>query len=282
MSGFRIEGVSGNLVEVDTGNNVQVALTNTNSTMGTIKMFSQMDSSGTYVKPPETSTDYRMRSAIDTYLFADYFNSTVQNTSLWKYAFTTMTMTEAGIGMLLCNANSSAASGAGCSYQTWRHFSLIPQAPLAIETKIELTAVPLSNQIFEFGQFLATSTTAPADGVYWRYSSSGLIGVLNYNGTEISTSVLAASLSINVMHTLRINVDTREIEFFIDGVFVGETFVPTGNGAPYMTSALPVCIQQRNSGAISGSPQMQVNVGSVSVLLTDPHTTKPWPHQLGG
>ena len=41
-------------------------------------------------------------------------------------------------------------------------------------------------------------------------------------------------------------------------------------------------IQFRNSGAVSGSPQMQANVGSVSVLLTDPHTSKPWAHQLGG
>ena len=282
MSGFRIEGVAGNLVEVDAGNNVQVALTNTASLMGSIKMFSQQDATGAYLKPPETSTDYRLRSAMDTYMFADYFNTTAQNTSLWKYAFTTMTMTEAGLGMLLCNANNTATAATGCSYQTWKHFTLIPQAPLCIETKIELNAVPLVNQLFEFGQFLATTTTAPADGVYWRYSSDGLIGVANFNGTEISTGVLSASLSTSVMHTLRMYVDTREVEFWIDGTFAGELTVPAGNGAPYLTSALPICIQQRNSGTVTGSPQMQISIGSVSCLLTDPHTSKPWSHQLGG
>ena len=281
-SGFRIEGASGNLAEVDAGNNVQVALTNVNARMGMVKMFSQMDATGTYVKPPETSIDYRLRSAVDTYLFADYFNSTVQNTSLWKYTFTTMTMTEAGAGMLLCNANSTATASTGCSYQTWRYFTLIPQAPLVMEIKIEITAAPLANQIFEFGQFIATTTTAPADGVYFRYSNAGLIGVLNFNNTEISTPVLTAALSLTTMHTLRLLIDTREVEFYIDGIFVYEQAVPTGNGAPYMTSALPMCIQMRNTGTVSGSPQMQINVGTVSALLADPHTSKPWPHQLGG
>lgn len=282
MSGFRIEGVNGNLVEVDAGNNVQVSIPNTNSEMGSVKIFSQMDSAGAYLKPPETSVDFRLRSAIDTYLFADYFNNTVQNTSLWKYTFTTMTMTEAGAGVLLCNANSTATAATGVSLQTWRNFTIIPQAPLVVEIKLEFTGNPLANQIFEYGLFGATTTTVPADGVYWRYTSSGLIGVLNYNGVEISTAVLTPSLSLNTQHTLRLLIDTREVEFYIDGVFINEVSTPTGNGAPFMTSALPICIQMRNTGTVVGSPQMQVNVGSVSALLTDPHTTKPWPHQLGG
>ena len=283
MSGFRVEGVGGNLVEVDTGNNVQAALTNTASLMGSVKLFSQVDSGdGSCLKPPETSTDYRMRSGIDTYLFVDYFNNTVQNTSLWKHTFSTMTMTEPGAGVLTCNANSTGTTATGCSLQTWRYFTLIPQAPLCIEIKLELTAAPVVNQIFEFGQFIATTTTAPADGIYWRYSTSGLYGVLNFNNSEILTAQLAASLSIGAPHTLRMIVDTRETAFFIDGLYVADFPTPVGYGAPYMTSALPICIQQRNGGTVTGSPQMQVNVGSVSVIMVDIHSAKPWPHILGG
>ena len=283
MSGFRVEGVAGNLAEVDAGNNLQVALPATPSQTGSVRFFSQNDAGdGTYLRAPETSTDYRMRLGLDTYLFSDYFNATVQNTSLWKHAFTTMTMTEAGIGNLLCNANSTAGATTGCSLQTWRHFSLVPQAPLCLEIRLELTADPLANQIFEFGQFLATTTTVPADGAYWRYSNAGLIGVLNFNGTEASTTVLVAALTTGVPHVLRMVIDTRQVSFWVDGLYKGKKAVPAGNGVPYLSSALPLCIQQRTSGAVSGSPHMQVNVSSVSAMLVDPHTTKTWAHQLGG
>jgi hypothetical protein len=284
MSGFRVEGVAGNLVEVDAGGNVQVALPNTEAQMGTVKLFSQNDSgtfSGTpYLKPPETSTDYRLRCGTDTLLFVDYFNATSQNTGIWKHAFTNMTMTQSA-GLLNCNANLNAASGSGCSLSTWRSFSLIPQAPLIVECKIKITNDPVANQVFEFGQFVPTTTTAPADGAYFRYTSAGVVGVVNYNGTEIETPVLLANITTAVNHVLTMVVDNREIELWMDGKFLGEKSVPSGNGAPYMSSSHPITVQQRNSGAVTGT-QMQVNVAAVLCLLQDPLTSKPWPHQLGG
>ena len=285
MSGLRVEGVAGNMMEVDAGGNAQIALTNTPVYVGSVRMFSQQDPGTTpdlvYLKPPETSTDYRLRVGIDTILFTDYFNGTAQNTSLWKHAFTNMTMTESG-GQLNCNVNSTATAANGCSLQTWRHFTLIPSAAMIMETIIEITNAPLANQVFETGLFVATTTTAPADGVYFRYTSAGLVGVLNYNGTETTTPVLVASLAPGANHQLRMLMDTREVEFWADGVFMGEKTVPTGNGEPFMTSALPATIQFRNTGLVTGSPQMQIGVGSMSVMLQDLHTSKPWSHQMGG
>jgi hypothetical protein len=250
--------------------------------MGSVKIFSQNDNGdGSYLKPPETSVDYRLRAAIDTYLFSDYFNATVQNTSLWKHTFTTMTMTLNSAGLLTANANSTATAAAGCSLQTWRYFTLVPQAPLCIEARIELTADPLANQVIEIGQFVATTTTAPADGAYWRYSTDGLIGVLNFNGVEVSTPSMGA-LTTGVPHALRMVIDTRQITYWLDGIFIGIKQAPSGNGAPYLTSSLPLCIQQRNASTVSGSPQMQLNVSSISAVLMDIHTSKPWHHQLGG
>jgi len=58
-------------------------------------------------------------------------------------------------------------------------------------------AVP-TNMNLDFGFMLqqAAGTSLPLDGIYFRLNSTGLLGVLNNNGTETTTAALNKTCTI--------------------------------------------------------------------------------------
>jgi len=289
MAGFRVEGnTSGNVAEVTVNNELKVALGNTPATSGMARFFSENDpgtiTGSPYLKSPETSTDFRIRAGLDTILFQDTFNATTQNTAKWRYVFTTMTTTQAS-GCFTMNANSTATATTGTALQSWRYFSLVGAAGLWVEAAVSATGQPLANQVFETGLFaVASATAAPTEGVYLRYTSAGIVGCINFNGTETTTGVLRlpSAIADNQFYQFSIGIFEREVEFWLDDEFLGEIAIPSGNGQPFMTDALPISFVQRNSATVSGAPQMQVRVANCVVHLADIPANKNWAEVQAG
>ena len=297
MQSVRIEGSTGNDAEVTYFNALQIKPSsfdsNNNPTLATggFRFFSENDFgywTGVYfLKPPETTVDYRLRTSFDTLVFYDNFNMTAQNTGVWKTIFTTMTLTAAG-GFLLFNTGLTAAASSGVSYTTWRTFPIFPKNSLIAEGTFELNAVPQGNQIFEFGFFLppAGATAPPADGVYFRFTADGLTGCMNYNGNELTIGdvIKYAPVSNLVMgaHTLYFEIDTRQVQFWVDDDLIGNITIPNGVGAPFLTTSLPMTMQQRNTGTVLSTPLLQVKCAECAVYFGDVHASKPWPHQMAG
>jgi hypothetical protein len=242
------------------------------SSVGAVRMFCENDAGQMtgvpYLDSPQVTDDGRMEVAIDTPIFFDNFTETTQNTAIWRYQFTTMTMTM-GAGYLLCNANSTATTATGCQYTTWQTFPLFGSNGIHWEATGVITAVPLVGQVFEAGFFPygANAQTAPTEGVYFRVNEVGLYGVMNYNGTETITALImaAAAIPLNVNGQYRIVVTQREAEFWVNGILaVIPLPVATGQGEPFMTSSLPISFQQRNNAGLTGT-QMQVKIASTHV-----------------
>jgi hypothetical protein len=108
----------------------------------------------------------------------------------------------------------------------------------------------------EAGLFLGAANAVPADGVFIRQTSAGLYGVLIYNGTETATSVFAFAPTAGVNYQYTINIYENEVEFWIqlqgvDAAVLGEIAVPNGNGQPFLSTALPFCVQSRNTGSVT-------------------------------
>jgi len=282
------DNVTGNKAGVDSNNNVKVILSNTPAQVGSVRNFSENDPgtvTGTpYLKSPEVSNDYRLRVGIDTLLFKDTFNATSQNTALWKYAFTTMTMTQSA-GFLNINASGTSTVASNYAYlQSWQQFPLYGTAPLYVEYTGQITALPTANEVFVAGVGTPSAATEPTDGVYWRLTSEGLYGVTRYNGTETATGLLLAAenITLNSNSLYVISIGEREIEWWIDDVLMGETEVPNANGQPFISTSLPVYLMKYNSGTIGSSPNMIIKVGDVSVSIADFQTAKPWEQQMAG
>jgi hypothetical protein len=275
------------VANVDAGFNLAVALSNDPVHTGGVRNFQENDS-GThtgmpYLKSSETSSDYRLRVGMDTVIFTDTFNATAQNTGLWKYLSTTMTMTQSA-GFLNVNAaGTSTVSGNYASLQSWRHFPLIGTAPLAVEFTFQIDRTLITNETFQCGMGIPGAGVDAPDGVWFEMTSSGLFGVIRYNsGTavkqDLTTSI--ASLGTNTNHKFVIVVGEREIEYWLDDVLLGEQVIPGPQGQPFITTALPLFIMKYNSGVVASSPNTIIKVGDITATLMDIASQMTWANQM--
>ena len=277
-----------NTGNVDAGGNIKVALTNNQTYMGGVRMFSENDAgtiTGTpYLQPPETSDDYRLRVGVDTLLLDHTFSETSVDTTAFRVAgVTTMTAALSG-GFLTLNAGAATVSGNYITYSSCRNFTPRGTSPLYVEITCNFSAIPITNQVIEFGLYQSVASAAPADGVWFQITSAGVIGVMCYNGTVTQSGVLlaAGSIPIGSNQTYLMTVGQGYVEFWIDNVLYGEIIVPAGQATPFLTDGLPVSMTQRNSGVVAASPQCQFKIGDVVVTCGDISTYKPWSQQMAG
>lgn len=241
------------------------------------------------MRAPYTSIPRRLTVGMDTVLFDDSFGNTAQDTSRWRTATTTFTLAQAS-GYVVLNSGAVTTTGASQIYQSYRYIPLYGGAPLIVDMHVSITAAPPTNWTFEAGLFATTqpfAATYPAlDGVHFRMNSTGLIGVLNYNGTETvsGTLIAAGSILVNQNIKLRIVISHKFVEFWAANnttgilVLLGTVNVPAANGQPIASASLPVSFRLNQPGTASAG--VSAKISDVFVHLGDMLSSKPWSHQM--
>jgi hypothetical protein len=243
------------------------------SNVGAVKVVMENDAGLTsgepYLKSPEVDEDYRLRVSQDVLLDQETFNYTAQNTSKHLYVPTTMTNTWAASGMTT-NSSNITTTTTGSTFQTRAMFSLVGSCSLYCEVEGSFSNQPVSNTIIDFGLFLGpiANPYAPTDGAYFRLTSAGLAGIINYNGTETSTGVFPIS-SIDANPYVYTNnrkdqyiivATEREVEFWINGERKGKLDTPSGQGQAFMAGSLPFSVRHAIvGGAASGAISFNLN-----------------------
>jgi hypothetical protein len=115
--------------------------------------------------------------------------------------------------------------------------------------------------------------------VYFRVTSAGIFGVVNFNNVETLTSAIPVTLTSAQNYKFTIVCSEREVEFWVDDENWTELAIPAGNAQPMLSGSMPYSISYRNSGTVSGSPVNQMKVGNVTVSLADLNTSLPFAHQ---
>ena len=286
-----IQGGSGatGIADVDANNNLNVTPPLVSTQAGFVSIASENDhgtvTGSRNMKPVVSSDDNRLQVGSPTPLFDWNFNGAAQATGQWKCLFTTMTITE-GAGSLLLNANSTATTATGCALSTWPYFKQQGGGQLVLTFVINIATNALeAGQILELGGFVPTATTAPADGWYFRLTSAGSFGVVNFNGVEsvVNLPSPGATLTAGTTYDLRVVVNDFLTEFWISAsgtgpyVLAGSIATPSGNGVPASSISLPATVQQRNSGTITGT-QAQLKVFAVHVEQSDVQLGMPLSH----
>ena len=253
--------------------------------VGAARLFCEKDSgslTGTaYLASPMVSEDDLLQVGLSTPLFDYSFNATAQDTASWYYAFSTMAVTQSG-GFLVFNSNNTNTTTTGCYMQTKRYFNLTGNAGLHVEFIGTITSAALSGEVFLSGLGIPVSVTAqPTDGVWFNLTSAGLIGVMAFNGTITTTAALPIggtplTITPNSNANFKIIVDDRVVEFWINGIFLGEINTPSGNATPFMSNALPIFQQYYNTSAVTGTT-MQVKVGTIHLDQLDSNLGKSYP-----
>lgn len=287
MGGIRVEGsTSGNVAEVNSSNELKTALSLVPANIGGVRMFSENDDGSVTGSPslrsPETSLDYRLRVGVDTLLFDATPSETSPDTTRWKISGISTMVTAMTSGFIVLNSGLAATvSGNYVSWSTLRHFRARGASQVYVEFDANTSVAPIANQVVEAGLFLPVAGVQPADGLWFQFTSAGIIGVMNYNGTVTQTGVLLAN-SVAVTKRFCITVSDHSIEFWVNNILVGTLAIPDGQASPFLTDALPLTFQQRNSGVVSGAGQASFKVGNAVVSTGDLNTGKSWAHQMAG
>lgn len=260
--------------------------------VGAARLFSENDPgqiTGTArLTSPETSDDFRLRVGIDTVLLCDTFNANIQNTSLWAYTFATLTAIQStNAGFVTFSAVQGTTSAHGAFMRTWQYFPLIGIAPLAVEFTLgQFGAALVTNEEFVFGLGVPVSAVAvPLDGIWFRLSSTGVTGVIRYNGGAVSEKTFGAgyplaNLTVGELDKFTIVIGERGVEYWINDQLLGEQTIPVANGQPFIAASQPAFMMKYNTGNVSNTNTIRVS--DVTVSLMDLATGKPWAHQLAG
>ena len=248
---------------------------------GFATMNSEVDSgsvTGTRLtRAPKVSRDYRIRTGLDTPLFFDYFPGSAINTATWSQTVSTQTITVAS-GYLVTNAGASVASAAVSRVQTYRFFDILPTYGMRIAAGIQLAYAPQSNNVLEFGFGLASGTTAPTDGVFFRINAVGNFQlVVNYNGTETQSNPITASsvsFSAGVMSQVVIELTDSYASLYVNDILAATVLKPTSQGTMTAADGLPILIRNYNSAATSLAQEMKI--ANVIVSQLDANIAKSW------
>lgn len=283
MAGFRLEGLSGRLNEVDSTSNldIQLPVNNQIGMMG-IGGIAHDGAAGAsrVVRPIDISINRRVCVGLDSLFFQDIFGYNAQNSSIWQLATTGAgTVTWGGAdGMLNLNANNTVGD-TSTQLTTYKMFQLYCGAGLLLEFIGNIPNLSDSHTTIEFGWFQATGITAPADGVLFRITNNVFYGVININGVE--TTIDLGTLPNTSVHKFLIKIYEDEAEFWVDDILRGIVETPNTNACmPVSMNYQPICV--RTIGTSGGSYAASFNLGQLSLYMIDITTYRPWPQVMAG
>lgn len=229
---------------------------------------------------PEVDGDYRIRIAHETFLDQETFNYTAQNTGKHRYFNTGMTnawslnglQTNSGAGATVANNSTLVAS--------WAYFPLHGVATTYFKYNVAFNQSTFpTNTIADFGAFISINTAAvptnpyaPVDGAYFRVTSSGIIGVINFGGAETVTSPFVVASGganwtpvINKRYSFLIAIGENNVQFWINDELYATTTIPDAQGQPFISTALPLAIRHAVTGVPSSTFSLFVSDTTVSI-----------------
>jgi hypothetical protein len=153
------------------------------------------------------------------------------------------------------------------TFGTYAEFPLITSGLLYCEFTGSLSAALTTNFVIDCGLFRRGTSTAyaPTDGVYFRINASGIVGVINYNTVETTTSVFSFTHTIGKKYQFIIAIYEREVQFWIDNVLYATLDTPVGQGVPYMSTTLPFSVRHAHTGTTGAAIQFNLNDYGVSI-----------------
>ena len=290
--GLSIQDLSGNTANVDaTSHGLIVQNPRTIAQTGYVGLAGVNDLgsvvAGGRVNPVYVSEGGALYAGVKNLLWDDTFNATAQNTSKYKYAFTTMVAVMSG-GFLNFNSGTITTVSTSVGFQSWKSFPLFAKAELRFNVSAQIPNGAQANQTIEFGLFNATlngaAPGAPTDGVLFRFNPSGeLRGIINYGGVETQTAAMTPP-SGSVNHDWCIVCQTSTVLFYIDDVLYGKLSLPTDaptQGQPFTAGSQPITFRVFTAGSAPALAPI-LKVTDVFVAEIGPDLGRPWMHQKAG
>ena len=234
------------------------------------------------VKKLTACEDGALNIAQFTRVISETFPGSALNTTLYTNVLTTMTTTVAG-GFVNLNAGLSTASGAVARVTSYRGFQIDPGAHTIAELIVNLTQLPVTNNVTEWGLGYASGTSAPTDGAFFRLNAAGEFRcIVNNNGTETQSGTLTFSTLVGAAITKEFYIifNDSSVMFYIGEAFVAEIAVSAAGGLTLSSMNLPLLLRTYNSAATGAAQVLKCAGWSVRQNMSD--MSKPWGDILCG
>ena len=242
--------------------------------VGSLRMFSENDAGTVTGTPalasPETTNDHRLRTVNDTILDDEVFCYANQNTGKHSYAATTLTMALAS-NALVTNSGNITTINTASFFRTQQYFELCgSQNATTVVFEAALSAALATNTTIDFGMFLQSGSSpyAPTDGAYFRITSAGFAGVINFAGAETTTSIFPFTHTINQVYGFKIIINTDKVQFWINNVLYATLNTQVSNGAPFASQTLPLQIRHA-IGATAAGAALSLRVFTYNIQVND-------------
>lgn len=271
---FKIVGAtSNNVAEVDVNHAVAVNLPSDATKAGNVRI---LDSDG---NPIDTTENGFLRVSSAMPIFFDQVDGTSVNTNLYSQAVSGMTIAQAS-GFWTLNAGGAVTANSYAIMQSIKVFPLFGTLPIIVSINAKITNLPEAGATCELGIGAATSTSAPTDGAFFRWTSGSFYCVVNNAGAESPVGPLSGAFtdatgetitmppSTSGIHLFEIEMVEDRVLFHVDDVEVASISVQPGQAYP--TSAGRQQLLARvytGNGAVSLAPQL--SVGQVNVIQED-------------
>jgi hypothetical protein len=179
---------------------------------------------------------------------------------------------------LVTNSGNITTINTASFFRTQQYFELCgSQNATYVTFESALSAALATNTTIDFGMFLQSGSSpyAPTDGAYFRITSAGFQGVINFNGVETTTSIFPFTHTINQVYAFTLAISTDKVEFWIDDVLYATLNTQVSNGQPFASQALPVQIRHSIGGTAAGAA-LSLRTFAYSVQVNDQTNL---PHQ---
>jgi hypothetical protein len=295
MSVQLIDGAAGvNKAKIDANGSLQVTGPQNDDQAGFVAVASELNDGVLWPvltrQPIRGTPNFRMKTGLDTPLFNEFFGTAAYNSTLFNSAGTTMTIAQTG-GFVVLNNGASVAINVASRFTTYKYFPVFGNFGIRFKVAVQFSQIPtVGHAVYMGSMVLAAAATAaiPLDGAYIKILDGVMLGVLNYNGVEVScnigtnTGLTLTQLIGGLNYTRQYSIvkDDDNIFFFIDDHLVGQLALPTGQPAMTMAMSAQAGVLMHNTGTVPGVA-LQVRIGFINVSSIDANITKLWPQIIG-
>ena len=270
-----IKGANGNAVNADANNNLNVI--QYPNAAGTAAPYERIsDREATY--GAIVSRTGRLATNSDSIEFFDAMDGSTINALNWLIPVTTFTITQANGYMQINPASGVAANSVG-RITSNAQFPILGRWPILVHTRAQVSNMPLAMVTGEIGLGNASSTSAPTDGIFFRWQASDQTfrTVLNFNGGETVSNAITAP-TVDNGHAFDILIADGEARFYVDQVLVSTMTFPVTNASASLLQHQPFFAREYIGASNAAQPPV-IRIGQVQVLTIGSQAA-PWSEQM--
>lgn len=208
--------------------------------------------------------DGHMLTGQDNVLFFDQVDGSAVDINRWVQSSTTMTIAQAN-GLITLNNSAITTASTVAQLTSIRSFQMYGAVATVATLEVQALNLPIANAVAEVGFFTASGTSAPTDGVFIRWPTTGGVAslVASYAGVE-QVSPLFTTLTPSVVHKIGIVLQNNLLAALIDGVLQGVVAIPATQPFSVSNSRQPLALRVYTAGTPPASAP-QIQLGAVTV-----------------